>query len=161
MTVAGGVCHLTLTAAAYCQVLDGRDYETVEHVDCYNAHTRTHTLAHSLTHSLTHFLTHSLALAISLPHAKNTGKLARLMRERCRLEHCRRSARARALAWNVRPRCSHHAWKACCSGRQSARAARMGVERERERERVRWRTKARWQQAAERRTLGKLRMTKK
>ena len=41
-------------------------------------------------------------------------------------------ARARALAWNVRPRCSHHAWKACCSGRQSARAARMGVERERE-----------------------------
>lgn len=96
MTVAGGVCHLTLTAAAYCQVLDGRDYETVEHVDCHNAHTRTHTLAHSLTHSLTHFLTHSLALAISLPHAKNTGKLARLMRERCRLEHCRRSARARA-----------------------------------------------------------------
>jgi len=37
---------------------------------------RTHTHSHS--RSLTHFLTHSLALAISLPHASNTGKLARL-----------------------------------------------------------------------------------
>lgn len=74
MTVAGGVCHLTLTAAAYCQVLDGRDYETVEHVDCHNAHTRTHTLAHSLTHSLPHPLARSRDLTSSRKEHRKVGK---------------------------------------------------------------------------------------